>query len=164
MRLQRVQQLSLRQSVLFLLSPSHSHGPESEPEPESEPAPEHEHEHEHDTHPEPRSLQQAASTPEVAQQVQQEINRLKEQVLSINKNLQMELEKFTSTRSEHLRRIMSYACYAETQKAKKLAEFITMRQKDFPLADFIGTCELSEVEEAKKMPLQDDFDSIEELE
>ncbi len=61
-----------------------------------------------------------------------DIERTKERVLNINKNLKMELDGYARNRAAGMRRIMSYSCMAETEMGRKITEFATGEQRQFP--------------------------------
>eukprot|EP00826_Nyctotherus_ovalis_P049380 TRINITY_DN5968_c0_g1_i5.p1 TRINITY_DN5968_c0_g1~~TRINITY_DN5968_c0_g1_i5.p1 ORF type:complete len:316 (-),score=98.12 TRINITY_DN5968_c0_g1_i5:154-1101(-) len=61
------------------------------------------------------------------------IEKVKERILKINNNLDMELKNYSKNRAEGLRKILGSACNASYEVGKKVMQFAKGRQKDFPM-------------------------------
>ncbi len=69
---------------------------------------------------------------EEAEKLRQDIEKTKERILNINKNLQMELESYSKNRTENLRHIIGFSCHADAEMGRKISEFAASRQSHFP--------------------------------
>lgn len=95
---------------------------------------------------------------EEIKQLKLEQEKVKDRILMINKNLTMELESYAKNRNENLKKILSYACYAEREKAKNIGEFASDRQKEYPVIDFSEPIHEEPPREEQKK--EEDFDDL----
>ncbi len=79
--------------------------------------------------------------------LKQELDHAKEQIQKFNMSLNVEFDNYAKYRSDNLKRIMSCFCYAQREKSRKVGDFASDQQKNFPLYDFE---EKSPVESPKK--------------
>ena len=94
--------------------------------------------------------------------LKKDIEKIKETILGINKNIGDELEYYPKNRNEKLKRIMSYTCYCQNEIAKKITEFVSNEQKEFPVFDSteINSAAFETPEDQKG----DEFENVENVE
>ena len=68
--------------------------------------------------------------------LKQETEKIKDQIIKFNNNLNTEFDNYGKYRNENLKKIMSCYCYVQREKAKKMVDFSNDQQKNFPLYDF----------------------------
>ena len=94
---------------------------------------------------------------EELENLKQDIEKIKDRILNINKNLNMELENYARNRMEGLKKIMGYSCYADSEIGRKITEFSASRQKNFPPFTFAETPSLIEAEDSAEEQKLDDL-------
>ncbi len=62
-----------------------------------------------------------------------DLDKSRDQVLKFNTSLNTEFENYAKYRSDSLKRIMSCSCHSQRERARKVGEFASDQQKNFPL-------------------------------